>query len=556
MASTAQKRLTQLSHIINPTTSVASFRAKLPPTASVNYTPLNPVNFLLRSAQMYPHKTAIIYGQKRYSYVDFALRVKNFATALVNHYNIKPGERVAILCPNTPPILEAHFAIPAARAVITAINYRLNAEEVNYIIHHSEAKMFIIDAEYKHLIPKDLDIPVILITENDQDPYEEMLRLGESGRWQDLELAADEREVFGFSYTSGSTGKPKGVRHAYRGAYLSALSLSVHAQLSSDTVYMWTLPMFHCNGWQFPWAVTAVAGTHIMLRKIDYDQIWHHLLYDGVTQYNGAPTLQTEIVNHPTAKRLNRKVIVHTGGSSPSSVLLKELESLNIHARHIFGLTETFGPTAGSYDQNQINHLPDEERYVMMARQGYADMVADEMCVMDAQTGKEVPMDGKTMGEITIRGNIVMEDYYKDPEATKKAFRNGVFWSGDLAVRHPDGAVEIKDCSKDIVISGGENISSIEIEAVILHLEDVLEVAVVAGPDEKWGEHPVAFVVPKHGRTVTAGKVVSFCKSRLAGFKLPKTVHIVSELPKTSTGKTQKFVLRQQLWEAKEKKVN
>ncbi|KAH8552646.1 AMP-dependent synthetase and ligase [Umbelopsis sp. PMI_123] len=531
-------------------------RTKLPPTAAVDYTPLNPVNFLLRSAQIYGHKIAIIYGGKRYTYIDFALRVKSFATALINHYNIKPGDRVAILCPNTPPLLEAHFGIPAAKAVITAINYRLNAQEVDYIVRHSEAKMFIIDAEYRHLIPSDLDIPIVLITEDNQDPYEEMLRLGEHGRWQDLELVTDEREVFGMSYTSGSTGKPKGVRHAYRGAYLSALNLSLRAQLSSETVYMWTLPMFHCNGWQFPWAVTAVSGTHIMLRKIDYDLIWHHLLYDGVTIYNGAPTLQTEIVNHPKARPLHRKVIVHTGGSSPSSVLLKELENLNIHARHIYGLTETFGPTAATYDQPQISHLPDEERYAMMARQGYTDIVSDEMCVMNPQTGEEVPMDGITIGEVTIRGNIVMKDYYKDPEATKKAFRNGVFWTGDLAVRHPDGAVEIKDRSKDIVISGGENISSIEIESIILHLEDVLEVAVVAGPDEKWGEHPVAFVVPKHGRVVTASKVTSFCKSQLAGFKLPKTVHIVTELPKTSTGKTQKFILREQLWKGKEKKIN
>ncbi|KAM3589651.1 hypothetical protein VKS41_000509 [Umbelopsis sp. WA50703] len=256
-----------------------------------------------------------------------------------------------------------------------------------------------------------------------------------------------------------------------------------------------------------------------MLRKIDYGLIWHHLKHDRVTHYNGAPTLQTEIINHPDAVRLERPVIVMTGGSYPSSVLIRELESLNIWPRHIYGLTETFGPTSATYDSVHVEHLPDEERYAMLARQGFGDMTADEIRVMDPATGKDIPMDGKTIGEITMRGNIVMKDYYKDPDATSKATKYGVLWTGDLAVRHPDGAIEMKDRQKDIVISGGENISSIEIESTILFMDNVLEVAVVAGPDEKWGEHPVAFVVPKKGRKVTSEQIFEFCKSRLAGFK-------------------------------------
>ncbi|KAJ2962767.1 hypothetical protein NQZ79_g2105 [Umbelopsis isabellina] len=487
MADVAQKRLNQLTNIIHPPVTVATFRAARPATASVDYTPLNPVNFLLRSAQIYTHKPAVIYNGQQCSYGQLAIRVKNFAIALVNEYKISPGDKVAILCPNTQPILEAHFAIPAAKGVIVALNHRLNASEVEYIVKHSDAKMFIIDSEYQHLIPASLDIKVLVIHEGAKDdPYEAMLKLGEHGHWSDLELAGDERDVFGISYTSGSTGRPKGVRHAYR----------------------------------FPWAITAVAGTHVMLRKIDYGLIWHHLKNDGVTHYNGAPTLQTEIVNHPDAVRLDHPVTVMTGGSYPSSVLLRELERLNIWPRHIYGLTETFGPTSATYEPVHVEHLTDEERYAMLARQGFGDMTADEIRVMDQDTGKDVPMDGKTMGEITMRGNIVMKDYYKDPDATSKATKHGVFWTGDLAVRHPDGAIELKDRQKDIVISGGENISSIEIESTILFMDDVLEVAVVAGPDKKWGEHPVAFVVPKRGRKVTSEQIFAFCKTRLAGFKV------------------------------------
>jgi fatty-acyl-CoA synthase len=458
-------------------------------------------------------------------------------------------------------MLEAHYGIPAAGGVLVAINTRLSSEEVGYILGHSGARFLFVDAELEPTIePLDLEGTIVVRIDDTGapgDPYED--RLAAAGArpagdplpesWLD-----DEEETISINYTSGTTGRPKGVMYTHRGAYLNALGEVVTTSMGNDSVYLWTLPMFHCNGWCFTWAVTAVAGRHVCLRKVDPGRIWELLGSEGVTHFNGAPTVHIGVVNAPAAHRLDRPVTITGAGAPPSPTLLGQLGELNFRAVHVYGLTETYGPYTVCDWHDGWEDLPVDERARLLARQGQAYVIADPVRVVDDDMA-DVPRDGATLGEVCMRGNDVMKGYYDQPDATAEAFRGGWFHSGDIAVMHPDGAIELRDRKKDIIISGGENISTIEVEQAVARHPAVLECAVVAIPDDKWGERPKAFVVLKPGSSATADDIISFCREHLAGFKCPAAVEF-TELPKTSTGKIQKFVLREKEWSGRQKRIN
>ena len=509
---------------------------------------------------MFPDRTAVVHGERRYTYREFEDRVDRLARALTSA-GLERGDRVAFLSPNTPAMLEAHYGVPAAGGVLVAINTRLSSEEVGYILGHSGARFLFVDAELQPVTePLDLDgITVVRIDDSGApgDPYED--RLAEAGgrpagdalpeSWLD-----DEEETISINYTSGTTGRPKGVMYTHRGAYLNALGEVVTTSMGYDSVYLWTLPMFHCNGWCFTWAVTAVAGRHVCLRKVDPGRIWELLGSEGVTHFNGAPTVHIGVVNDPAAHRLEQPVTITVAGAPPSPTLLGQLEELNFRAVHVYGLTETYGPYTVCDWHDGWEDLPADERARLLARQGQAYVIADPVRVV-TEDMDDVPRDGETLGEVCMRGNDVMKGYYDQPDATAEAFRGGWFHSGDIAVMHPDGAIELRDRKKDIIISGGENISTIEVEQAVARHPAVLECAVVAIPDDKWGERPKAFVVLKPGASATADDIIAFCRQHLAGFKCPAAVEF-TELPKTSTGKIQKFLLREKEWSGREKRIN
>jgi fatty-acyl-CoA synthase len=512
--------------------------------AEVFRTELDPVHFLRRAAYMYPDKVAVVQGERRYSYRQFADRSWQLANAL-RAAGLAKGDRVAALLANSPAMLEAHFGVPAAGGILVPINTRLSGAEIGYILEHSGAGYLIVDEEFAPLLDR-LDLSGVHVTRcadtgAADDPYEAFIAAASSAEPESR--LEHEQETISINYTSGTTGRPKGVQYTYRGAYLNALNEVIVAGLSAESVYLWTLPMFHCDGWCFPWAVTAVAARHVALRAVDPERAWDLIDHEGVTNYNGAPTVHLMLMNHPRAHRVDPPVTALVAAAPPSPTLFARMTELNFRAVHVYGLTETYGPVTVCPEQETWRDLPVEERAKLLARQGQAYISSDLVRVVDDDMN-DVAQDGETMGEVIMRGNNVMSGYFQDEAATAKAFKGGWFHSGDLAVWHPDGNIELRDRAKDIIISGGENISSIEVEQTIVAHPAVLECAVIGIPHEHWGERPKAFVTLRDDAAVTAEEIIAFCRERIARYKCPDAIEF-TELPKTSTGKVQKFVLRE-----------
>ncbi|HEV7731215.1 MAG TPA: acyl--CoA ligase family protein [Candidatus Binatia bacterium] len=530
---------------------------------AVNRTETTPLLFLERAQHVYAERIGAVYGARRFTYAEIGERARRLAAAL-QRAGIQRGDRVAALLPNVPAMLEAHFGVALMGGVLVAINTRLKGAEVAYILEHSGARLLLADAELAQGLTLPPNVETVVTVDDpefapgvahtfDGPEYEAFIDVPPADLpWR----VPSEDDMYSINYTSGTTGRPKGVMFTHRGAYLNALAEIIGNRLETSSVFLWTLPMFHCNGWCFPWAVTGAGARHALLRKVDPSLVWQLVREEGVTHLNGAPTVLIMLINDAAAPkgRLERPLRVATGGAPPSPTLLGQWEAVGAELTHIYGLTETYGPHTYCDWHPEWNAEPAERRAVLRARQGVANLVACELRVVD-QDMHDVPTDAATMGEVIMRGNNVMAGYFNDPEATATAFRGGWFHSGDVAVMHPDGYIELRDRAKDIIISGGENISTIEVEQAIASHPDVLEVAVIAVPDEKWGEVPKAFVVPKVGHTLTAAQIVAHVRERLAHFKCPKTVEF-GELPKTSTGKVQKFVLREREWGGKVKRVN
>ena len=522
----------------------------------VNYQPLTPLSFLTRNAQTFPDKDALVYRDQSWTYAQFAARVNQLASAL-QKWGLQKGDRVAFLCPNIPPMSEAHFGVPLAGGVLVAINIRLAAQDIRYILNDAGVRILFVDTELAHLVDQvKSQLTTVEEIVNIVDPfatisyekipgleYESFLATGTTELVEPT--LADEQELISINYTSGTSGKPKGVMYTHRGAYLNALGEALEVTLDSRSVYLWTLPMFHCNGWCFSWAVVAVGGTQVLLRKFFPKTVISLLMEKQVTHFCGSPTILIMLVNDPAIKKLQltQPLKVTTAGAPPSPTIIQASEELGIEIIHVYGLTETYGPHSICEWQQPWDNLPIEERARLKARQGVPYVHAVEMRVVDEQM-QDVPADSETLGEVVMRGNNVMKGYFNDPEATEFAFRGGWFHSGDLALVHPDGYIELRDRAKDIIISSGVNISTIEIESAIYQYPAVLEVAVVAIPDEKRGEVPKAFVTLKPDAQATEAEIISFCRQKLAQFKCPKAVEF-RELPKTATGKVQKYLLRE-----------
>ncbi len=529
---------------------------------SANFTPITPLLFLERSAEVYPDRLAIIHGALRQTWSQTYERSRRLASALQKH-GIGLGDTVAVILPNTPPMVEAHFGIPMAGAVLNALNTRLDAESIAFMLNHGEAKAVIIDPEFSGVMKKALEMAkaesgreflVIDVEEKEFDvpgerlgklTYEQLLAQGDPlFAWQ---VPEDEWQAICLNYTSGTTGNPKGVVYHHRGAAINAVSNILDWDINKHPVYLWTLPMFHCNGWCFPWTVAARAGINVCLRRVDAQHIFAAIKEYGVSHYCAAPIVHNLLVNASD----EMKVGVPTGvkgliaGAAPPASIIEGMEKLGFDLTHVYGLTEVYGPAAVCVKQDEWNDLDIGERARLNARQGVRYHMQQAIAVLNPETMEPVPADGDTMGEIMFKGNIAMKGYLKNEKATKEAFEGGWFHSGDLAVMNPDGYVKIKDRSKDIIISGGENISSIEVEDVLYRHPAVISAAVVAMPDPKWGETPCAFLEIKPGVQVTVADIVAHCKLHLAGFKVPRAV-VFGELPKTSTGKIQKFELRKQ----------
>jgi fatty-acyl-CoA synthase len=525
---------------------------------AANRDPLTPLALLERTLRVFPGKTAVVHGEARWTYAEFGALCGRMAGAL-ERAGVGPGDRVAVLAPNVPAQLAAHFAVPRLRAALVAINTRLSSGEVGYILEHSGAKVVLVDPELAPRVaeaPAGRNRPLLVNLEDpaagvaghplDGPSFAELL----DGA-PELEMACgvdDEDRMLSINYTSGTTGRPKGVMYTHRGAMLNALGAIIMQRLERDSVFLWTLPLFHCNGWCFPWAVTGAAGTHVMLRALEPAKIIGSIREHGVTHFNGAPTVLLMIAEAPEARgvRFEPRVRVATGGSPPSPTILARMDALGVDVTHLYGLTETYGPHVYCDLQPGWEKLAPEARARVMARQGVPTLVATHLRVVDSLL-RDVPADAETMGEVVMRGNNVMKGYYEDPEATAQAFAGGWFHSGDLGVMHPDGYIELRDRKKDIIISGGENISTIEVEHTVVRHPAVLECAVVSMPHEKWGEVPKAFVSLRPGQSVSEQQLIDFCRSQLAHFKCPKSIEF-GELPKTSTGKIQKFVLREKAW--------
>ena len=517
-------------------------------------TELNPVDLLERAAFVYPNKVALVHGERRYSYAELGERAWRLANAL-RGAGLEKGDRVATLLPNSPAMLEAHFGVPAAGGILVTVNTRLSRDEIAYILEHSGSRVLLLDAEFGGLVDG-IDLGGVHVIRVDDtgmtdDPYEQLLAGASPHR--PVSRLEDEEETISVNYTSGTTGRPKGVQFTYRGAYLNALNEAIVADLSPESVFLWLQPMFHCNGWCFTWAVTAVGGRHVTIRTVDPDLIWDLVDAEGVTNFNGAPTVQLMVINDAKAHRVERQVTVVVAAAPPSPTLFARMDELNFRVVHVYGLTETYGPITVCAEQEEWRELPAAERAVLLARQGQAYPSADLVRVVD-EGMNDVPRDGETIGEVVMRGNNVMAGYFDDQAATEEAFRGGWFHSGDLAVWHPDGNVELRDRGKDIIISGGENISSIEVEQTIVAHPAVLECAVVAIPHPHWGERPKAFVVLKDDASASADEIIAFARDRLAHYKCPDAVEF-GPLPKTSTGKVQKYVLREKEWAGHETRI-
>ncbi len=512
---------------------------------------LTPLDFLARSAAVYPERIAVVDGGRRFTYAQFQQRVHRLASALLRH-GVAPGDRVAVLAPNTLAALEPHFAVPLAGAVLVMLNIRLQAQELAWMLNHCAAKVLIADPQFLPVLDpvrselRSLD----LIT----DEYEALLAQGEFP----FEPAPqpDEDDLLCINYTSGTTGFPKGVMFTHRGAWINALGEALEHGLTNRSVYLWTVPMFHCNGWCFPWAVSAVGARHILLPQVDYENIVMLIRREGVTHMCGAPVVVNGLTQHCSRNgiRFEHGLRIVTAGAPPSPAVLRAAEEMGANVTHAYGLTETYGPHTVCAWKPEWDALPLAERAQINARQGVPYIIAGAgLRVVDGSM-HDVPADGRTMGEVLMRGNNVMTGYYNNPAATAEAFHGGWFHSGDIAVVHPDGYLEIRDRKKDIVISGGENISSVEVEKVLYEHPAVLECAVIGVPDDQWGEVPQAHVALKPEHNATAAGLIDFCRSRLAHFKCPK--HIVfGPLPKTATGKVRKAELRDAAWAGHEKKV-
>jgi fatty-acyl-CoA synthase len=531
------------------------FAADLPRTAA-NHVPLSPVSFLERSADTWPGKAAVIHGERSFSYEEFRARCRRLATALRGR-GIGPGDTVAVLAPNVPAMLEAHYGVPGAGAVLNALNYRLDAATIAFCLEHGNAKALLVDPEFAPVAGQALARlrrkPLVVDIDDAGAPagtplgsvaYETLLQEGDPAAA--LEGPADEWDSLGLLYTSGTTGDPKGVVYHHRGAYLNALGNALAFGLTPAAVYLWTLPMFHCNGWTYTWAVTAAGGTHVCLRRVEPAAIFASIARERVTHLCGAPIVLNLLVHAPDSARarFDHVVEVATGGAAPPSAVIAAMERMGFRVTHLYGLTESYGPATVCAWQDGWEDLDLAQRALRMARQGVRYPTMEGLQVADPLTLAPVPRDGLTMGEVMLRGNTVMKGYLRNPAATDAAFAGGWYRTGDLAVWHADGYVEVKDRSKDIIISGGENISSLEVEECLYRHPAVMEAAVVARPDGKWGESPCAFVALKPGAAAGADEIVAWCREHLAHFKVPRTV-VFGELPKTSTGKIQKFVLRE-----------
>ena len=523
---------------------------------AANFVALTPVSFLERAAETYPDKIAVIHGERRYTYRQFEERVRRLASVLVDA-GVGRGDTVAIMAPNVPAMLEAHYAVPGIGAVLNALNYRLDAKTIAFCLSHGDAKVLITDREFcatvraalahlgRRIVVVDIDDP--LAPPGDRlGEYEYENWIAHGNDVFPLPGPRDEWDSCALLYTSGTTGDPKGVVYHHRGAYLNALGNALTFNLTPKSVYLWTLPMFHCSGWTYTWAVTAAGGTHVCLRKVDPALIFPTIGEHHVTHLCGAPIVLNMLVHAPEAvkRRFEHRIEVATGGAAPPSAVIEAMEKMGFNVTHLYGLTESYGPATVCAWQDAWNDFPLEDRARLMARQGVRYATLAGLQVADPDSHVPVPRDGATLGEVMLRGNTVMKGYLKNPSATEAAFRDGWYHTGDLAVWHADGYIEVKDRSKDIIISGGENISSLEVEECLYRHPRIMEAAVVARPDDKWGESPCAFVVPKPGETLSAEEVIAWCRQHLAAFKVPRTV-VFGELPKTSTGKIQKFVLRE-----------
>jgi fatty-acyl-CoA synthase len=523
-----------------------------------NYQPLTPLSFLARSASVYPEHIAIIHGKQRTSYATFYARARKLASALVKA-GIKKGDTVSAVLANTPAMLECHYGVPMMGAVLNTLNTRQDAATIGFSLDHAETKFLIVDKEFSVLAKNAIQLmkghkPIVVDYVDPEFPvegerlssieYEQFLAGGDAEfEWL---WPADEWEAISLNYTSGTTGNPKGVVYHHRGAYLMGSGNVLAGNLPRHPVYLWTLPMFHCNGWCFPWAISVVAGTHVTLRWVRSNLVWNALADNNVTHLCGAPIVMSTILNAPEneKRRLNHTVQFLTAAAPPPEAVLSAMAEQGFNVTHLYGLTETYGPATVNDWKVQWDELDGPARAKMKSRQGVRYHPLEDLTVMDPETMTQVPADGETLGEVMFRGNVVMKGYLKNPKATAEAFKGGWFHSGDLGVMHKDNYIQLKDRSKDIIISGGENISSIEVEDCLYKHPAIQAAAVVAKPDEKWGETPCAFVELKPGKAASAEEIVEWCRKGLAKFKVPKHV-VFTELPKTSTGKIQKFKLRE-----------
>ena len=521
-----------------------------------NYVALSPLSFLNRSASTFRNRTSMIYGNQKFTWHETKERCLRLASALKKR-GIKKGDTISILAPNVPPAFEVTFGVPMTGAVLNALNTRLDSKSIAFILEHAETKVLITDTEYALIVSEALeqishDILVIdyIDPENNQGKeigsinYENFLKEGDTT--VSLSSPDNEWDAISLNYTSGTTGNPKGVVYHHRGAYLNSIANSSVWGMKKHPVYLWTLPMFHCNGWCFPWTITMLGGTHICLRRVEAEAIFRLIIKHEVTHMCGAPVVMNMLVNSDKniIPSWNHKLSMMTAGAAPPAAIIEKIEALGISVTHVYGLTEVYGPVTVCEWHEEWEDLPTTEQANLKAKQGVRYPVLEGLMVADPETMAIVPADGISMGEVFMRGNVVMKGYLKDEKATKEAFRGGWFATGDLGVLHPSGYIELKDRSKDIIISGGENISTIEVEAVLFRHPDVLEAAVVAKSSDKWGETPCAFVTLHSGATTSEADLISYCRDNLAHFKAPSRV-VFGELPKTSTGKTQKFLLRE-----------